>query len=132
MSWIYVFLVCGLVNGVNKMLTCSCDFDGGDWYYYTPRDFGLFSQKRRKRCCSCAEFIEIGGQCVEFPRYRSPMSDIEEKIWGDEVGLASWYMCEWCGEMYLNLAELGYCMYLGDSMRENIEEYWDLTGFKHP
>ena len=114
------------------MLSCSCDFDGdGDsWYYYPPNDFSLFDRKRCERCCSCGKLIDIGAQCVEFDRHRPPLSDIDERINGDEVPLASWYMCEWCGEMYFNLESLGYCILLGDSMKENLEDYWDITGFK--
>ena len=70
--------------------------------------------------------------CLEFDRWRNPVSDVEERIYGDggEIQLACWYMCEWCGEMYLNLGALGYCHYLGDSIRGDMEEYWDLTGFR--
>jgi len=111
------------------MLSCSCDFDSGSWYYYPPNNFSLFSCQKRKRCCSCNRLIDIGAQCVEFPRYRSPKGDIEEKIYKDEVKLASWFMCERCGEIYLNLDSLGYCIWLGDNMQENLEDYWHITGF---
>lgn len=66
---------------------------------------------------------------MAFERYRSPLSDIEERIQGDEVSLADWYLCESCGEIFLNLNAIGYCYYLGDDIRENLKEYWDLTGF---
>lgn len=113
------------------MLSCSCLYDEYDgWYYYPPNDFNIFSRKRRKRCCSCGEFINIDAPCVEFARARPPISDIEERIWGDEVGLASRFMCEWCGEMYFNFESLGYCIILGDSMKELLKDYWDITGFK--
>ena len=113
------------------MLSCSCgEYDGEGWWYYPPNDFSVFARNRRKRCCSCNELINIDAQCVEFTRNRECNSDIEENVWGDEVGLASWFMCEWCGEMYFNLESLGYCIFLGDSMKENLEDYWDMTGFK--
>lgn len=112
------------------MLSCSCDFEDDSWYYYTPSSFSTFSKKRRKRCCSCDKLIGIGAHCVRFMRHRPPISDIDERINGDEVPLASWYMCEWCGEMFFNLESLGYCIVLGDSMKENLEDYWDMTGFK--
>lgn len=113
------------------MLSCSCDFDSDSWYYYQPNDFSIFNLKRRKRCCSCDKLININAQCVEFGRYRSPITDIEEQICGDEINLASWFMCEWCGEIYFNLSDLGYCIFLGSSMQENLEDYWDITGFKY-
>jgi len=73
--------------------------------------------------------IEIGNLCLAFERYRSPLSDIEERIFGDEVRLVDWYLCESCGEIFLNLNALEYCYYLGDDLRENLQDYWDLTGF---
>jgi len=113
------------------MLSCSCDFTGGgQWYYYPPDDLTIFDQKRRKRCCSCRELIAIGSQCMKFSRCREPRSDIEEEIYGDEVKLASWYLCESCSEIYLNLTAFGYCYYPGDDLRENLRDYWELTGFK--
>lgn len=120
----------GLIKKEIKMLSCSCVYDDGEWWYYPPDDFIVFTRKRRKRCCSCNELINIGDQCVSFERARNTYSVIEERIWGDEVQLAYWYMCEWCGEMYFNLEALGYCICLGDSMKENLEDYWDITGFK--
>lgn len=110
-------------------LSCACDFDEDGWWYEAPDDFSVFPQGRRKRCCSCHKLIDAGTQCVEFPRVRYAATDIEERIYGDTVVLASWYMCEWCGEMYFNLEALGYCHWLGDSIKENLEEYWELTGF---
>lgn len=112
------------------MLSCSCDFNSDGWYYYLPDGFSRFSRKRRKRCCSCHQFIEIGAQCVEFLRYRTAITEVEERICGDEIKLASWYMCEWCGEMFFNLESLGYCLTLGDSMKKSLKDYWNLTGFK--
>ena len=112
------------------MLSCSCDFDSDGWYYYPPNDFSIFSHNRRKRCCSCGCLIDIGAQCVEFKRCRPAITEIEERIYGDEINLASWFMCEWCGEMFFNLEALGYCINLGDSMKENLKDYWEMTGFK--
>jgi len=111
------------------MLSCSCDFDSDEWYYHPPDDFKPFALKRRKRCCSCKKLITINSLCTEFIRIRSPYNDIEERIWGDEVQMASWYMCEWCSEIYFNLEALGYCHMLGGSIKEDLEDYWDLTGF---
>jgi len=115
------------------MLTCECgdfDLDDSNWGYYIPDDFTNLDYKRRKRCCSCDQFISIGAQCVEFGRVRAARSDIEERIHGDEVKLSSWFMCESCGEIFLNLEAIGYCINLSDDMREELREYWTLTGFK--
>ena len=114
------------------MLSCSCVYDDIDysWYYYPPSGFSVFARKRRKRCCSCCQPVEVGAVCVSFARNRWPRSDIEEKIYGDEVSLAPFFMCENCGEIYFNLSEIGYCIPLGDDMRNLLSEYWDMTGFK--
>ena len=115
------------------MLSCSGPYafeDCGKWYYCSPNDFSLFDRKKRVRCCSCNTLIEIGAQCVKFFRRRCPRSDIEEKIYGSEIKLAPWFMCERCGEIFLNLDSLGYCIWLGENMQENLEDYWRLTGFK--
>jgi len=112
------------------MLSCTCNFYDSGWYYYPPCDFSIFKKKRRKRCCSCKELIGVGDECVEFEKCRDPATDIEERIVGDEVPMASDYMCEKCGEIYFNLTDLGYCINLGDEMQELLQEYWEMTKFK--
>lgn len=112
------------------MLSCSCDYEDDNWYYYHPSNFTIFRWKRRKRCCSCNKLICTNSICVEFNRYRQSKCVIEEKIHGGEISLASYFMCEKCGEIYFNLSELNYCIYLGDDMRQLLSEYWNITGFK--
>ena len=114
-------------------LSCTCyvdeDSEPGSWYYYPPDDFIKFSEKRRKRCCSCKELINLGSDCLEFARCRSPYTEIEEKISGDEIVISSWFMCDKCSEQYLNLTDIGYCVDLEDNMLELLKEYQELTGF---
>ena len=112
------------------MLSCSCndDYEWDKWYM-PPSDFTKFNGARRKRCISCRELIDFNTDCIKFENYRSPTSDIEERIWGHEVQLADSYACEKCGEIFLNLEELGYCVNLGDNFIEALKEYWELTGF---
>lgn len=43
--------------------------------------------------------------------------------------MADWYMCESCSDIFLNLSDIGYCIYLGGDMRDLLKEYWDMTGF---
>lgn len=102
------------------MLSCSCsDWDGDGWWYYPPNDFTKFKAKRRKRCCSCKELIDIGADCLEFCRTR-----------GDEIGMAPLHMCEKCGEIYFNLESAGYCLDIIENMNDYLKEYHELTGFK--
>jgi hypothetical protein len=50
---------------------------------------------------------------------------IEESIYGDEVPLADWYLCETCGDLADSLSELGFCYHLGDgeSLKQQIADY---------
>ena len=115
-------------------LSCTCDYCGFAWYYYSldlnTVDFESLDSKRRKRCESCNEFIEIGADCLSFQRFREPRCYYEEERFGDEVPLADKFLCSKCGEIWLNLTAIGYCLCLGDDMRESLREYWELTGFK--
>ena len=112
------------------MLSCLCDTDYANWYYYGPSDFSTLDTKRRRKCCSCKKPIDVGSIVVELQRFRDPLTDIEEAIEGDSVQIASWYLCEWCGEMYFNFEALGYCYLAGDDLRESLKEYHELSGFK--
>jgi hypothetical protein len=111
------------------MLSCYCpDFDDtnhSSWSYYPSIDFKIFDKTRRKRCCSCHELIDLQSLCLEFGRSRSIHTEVEEKIYGEdgEVPLADWYMCEDCGEIYLNLDALGFCVDISLDMREELKEY---------
>lgn len=115
-------------------LSCSCgEWDGDGWAYWTPRDFTTLKTSKRKRCCSCKELINIGADCVEFERFRYPITEVECRIVGDwdiEVELASYWMCGNCGGLFLNLEALGYCIDIEENMRELLKEYWLITGFE--
>ena len=114
------------------MLSCSCpEWDGeyGTYCYFIPNDFSKFELKRRKRCKSCGDLINIGSDCIEFERIRSPYSEIEERINGEEIPAASFFWCEKCAEIFFNLTAIGYCLTPTDCAIETLEEYWELTGF---
>lgn len=116
------------------MLSCSCqEFEleePGQWFYYVPNDFSIFNAKRRKRCSSCKELINVGLPCLRFDRERLPYTEIEESISGDLISISPFYLCEKCGEIYLNLDAAGYCLDPQDNMPEALKEYWKITGFK--
>lgn len=105
-------------------LSCECgDPYDSDWWYYQPNDFvPLF--KARTTCCSCKKPIKVSEECLEFER-------AELGMFGDEILMKPLFMCESCGEIYLNITDLGYCIYLGDdSMVDLLEEYHELTGWE--
>jgi len=109
------------------MLTCECpEYDGDGWYYIPADWFAPLNTTKRKRCCSCKQLIDINAESLKFERWRATYGDIEERIWGEEVSLASWYMCEICGEQFLNLEALGYCLNLADNMLSCLAEYREL------
>lgn len=112
-------------------LTCNCcEDDDAKWYFDKPRYFTCLDTRRRKRCSSCGKLIDIGAECLKFTRWRNPKSDVEEDIYGDDVPLAPLWMCKTCGEQYLNLDALGYCIDPTENMMELLEEYQEMTGFE--
>lgn len=108
-------------------LTCSCpDYIDADWFWHEPEDYTILGTRRRKRCQSCNELIDVGATCLEFPRTRDVLSDVEEKIFGagaEAVPLASWWHCERCADLWFSLSELGFCVDPGEDMRGLVKEY---------
>ncbi len=112
------------------MLSCSCDYDGsGDWWWQlAPKfDFQPLDTKRSRKCCSCKKRIEVGDDCVVVDRFRDPSDRcnyIEESIYGTEVPLADWHLCEVCGGLMMSIDALGFCCTLGgQSLKSQIAEY---------
>ena len=118
-------------------LSCSCALayvhEPGSWvYWYQYIDFEKLETKKRKRCTSCGELIDIGSFCLIFPRYRYPWNEIESRIagvqWGDleepTIRIADHYHCEKCGEIYLNLDSVGFeCISPNEDMQYLLAEY---------
>jgi len=114
-------------------LSCSCnewEGDPGTWAFYVPKDFINFEGKKRKRCASCKELISIGSSCLKFDRIRSPYTEIELNIMGEEIPMPPLHICEKCGEIFLNLSEAGFCLAPNENMKEALAEYWEITGFR--
>lgn len=111
------------------MLSCSC-YDEYEYYVEEFKDgFQPLDTKRRKRCYSCKKVLEIGEVVLPFRSYRRARSYYEECRFDDEVPLANKYLCEHCGEIWLNLNATGLCVIFGD-MNDALKEYWEMTGFK--
>ena len=130
-------------------LSCSCDYDDwdfepGQWTYWfeDSSDFIPLDTLKRKRCCSCNELIDIGSLCIKYPRKRYPHTEAESRIrtgmWledsmNDEpcIQMADHYHCERCGEIFLNLTDLGFnCLSPNENMEQSLKEYHEMTGFK--
>ena len=103
---------------------CGCDDwgDDADWYW-NGSEFRPLDLKRGTRCKACKTLIKPGVVCLGMARFRSPETDIEERIYGEEVPLADWYLCERCGDIYSSLKELGFCLDLTESMDAQLAEY---------
>lgn len=114
-----------------KTMSISCGCGDSDCYYVTPDDFSRLEAKRRKRCVSCGDLIDIGAECVVFPCFRPAATLVEERIHGNEVPMAARHMCARCGEIFLNLSAYGYCVTLGGDMRDDLRAHQEATGF-HP
>ena len=104
------------------MLTCECDFDDDyETYWYPPKDFSKATKK--EKCVSCNKKIEAGDDCLQFDIY-----GYDEEA-DEEIEINQDFMCQECGEIFLNLNALEYCINLEDNMHDLIKEYWAMTGF---
>lgn len=113
-------------------LTCDCDSGNSDWYYHGPEGYSTLDTKRGRKCCSCGKRIVVGETVVAFSRFRpsNELHRVEQDIYGDEVPLTDWHMCEQCGDLFFSLEALGFCLYLGESMRDLAREYAEIYGKK--
>jgi hypothetical protein len=107
-------------------LSCDCgDWDGDGIWLLVPEEFSVLDTKRRKRCKSCKRLINKGESVLEFERFHYAQDDIEERIWGEgcDIPNASWYLCSHCGEIFLNLDDLKFCVNPDENMEDLLEEY---------
>lgn len=125
-------------------LSCECGYEwDGDGWYWTRRemcvdkfyhkgkivfDIDFFVNlwtKRSRKCKSCGSKIKPGDTCVEFERFRGCQHEVEFRIYDETEGvpMASWFLCESCGEIHANLLDLGYCVQPDDNMNELLTEY---------
>lgn len=115
------------------MFSCTCyEWDDAPWVWTLPvNDFVPLNASRRKRCKSCGELIDVGEDCLRFHRHREARDEIEMDIHneGYTIRMADYHHCARCGEIFLNLESVGYCLDIESDMREAMREYWEMTGF---
>jgi len=125
-------------------LTCSCDwdyeFEPGEWqfdsFWLENIDFEPFEGKKRKRCCSCGDLIDVGSPCIKHGRTRYPYTDAEARIscgYFDledamcnepSIRMSDLVQCEKCGEIWLNLQSVGFeCLAPNECMPSMLIEY---------
>lgn len=103
-------------------ISCTCGDGDYEWWCEPADNYQYLDTLRRKRCDSCHKLINHGTHCLKFFKWRSPRSDIEERIHGEEVYLAPFYFCEECADLYFSIIELGYCISMdGTPMRKEAE-----------
>ena len=109
-------------------LECSnSTYEGEDcaWWWTRGRDLKPLSTKRSRKCCSCGCVIHRDEMAGKISRDREPNSEIEDRIYGDNVPMAPWYVCEKCFDLGESLFELGFSFSLGDgeSLKDQIADY---------
>lgn len=114
-------------------LECCAYFPDFDYYANPDDDFSKAPEDCK--CTSCNKEIKKGDVVLHFTCYKSPDENSDNpdeiKAWedGDYFALPDEFHCERCGEIYLNLNVLGYCLSSGDYMPECLKEYQEMTGF---
>ena len=104
-------------------VSCECAYGGDyEWFFSSPTDFTRQPIGRRHRCYSCRTVIPLYDDCGEFACER-PATEWEEIHlgWdGEQVEIASIWMCASCTGLFWALEELGYCVELekGERMRD--------------
>lgn len=105
-------------------ISCACYIDDPDWYYEVDDQPSTLDTRRFRKCVSCRTRIAVGDTAYRIIRYRSPFSEIEERIYGDEIPLATWYFCPRCAAIYHALAKVNACVALGyDDLRDALQEF---------
>lgn len=113
------------------MLSCGCGYEGDiDLpFYYIPTDFSIFKSFKKTECVSCSKKLKRFDLSVKFTWFVLKQYEYDEVYKLNGIN----YMCEECGEKYLNLTALDFCIEIGPgvSMDDYMEEYHDMTGFKN-
>jgi hypothetical protein len=93
-------------------LSCSCNYEAepGDTCW---EELGSYMQRpvsmRAPRCACCGVLIRPLALCLKFRRFKIPETELEEIVYGEEIPRAYHYLCEYCGDQWFNLTELGFC-----------------------
>lgn len=113
-------------------LSCECDgdYEPGTIVCYAPSDYQPMHARRRQRCLSCKELIDVGATAAKIPTYKVPEYDIEVQIYGEcgEIPRADRWYCERCADLFFSLDELGFCVNPHDDMRQLVKDYAEFYG----
>lgn len=103
---------------------CGCDDWGDDaeWYWNGEKTAPL-ATKNSRHCRSCKEKLAPGTDVRIYARFRSPHSEIEQKIHGDEVPLAPWYLCLPCADLMDALSAVNVCVDWTRPLADEVAEF---------
>ena len=107
---------------IREMLSCDCDGDS-EIFWDAPRDIERFRKGHTCAACGCKLKNKPG---YEIPHYSySDWKDEDRKVYEQR----QWWtrLCEPCGDFYLSLIDLGFCLVSLDTMREDYAEYVEVT-----
>ena len=100
-------------------LSCECNSDiDYEFNYLPPTDYDTAAEALQ--CRSCEQSIPTGATIATFELVT--YDDNGEEQYGEDE-----HMCEVCADLYFSLEELGFCITLGDDMRELVEEYAEMV-----
>ncbi len=83
-------------------LTCDCTMDliepGQIYYTDGPDDFSVLNTIQSRKCLNCNTRIKLGAVVTEHARFKTPKSDVEIAIYGEEgeISCTSKFLCEKC------------------------------------
>jgi hypothetical protein len=73
--------------------------------------------------------VRRGEKHIRVERWRAPANDVEDRIYGDEVPLACWVVCESCAPIIVGFHEMNVDMDLGHSnLHDLLGEFEALYG----
>lgn len=101
-------------------LSCMYDMDEFDYFVNPDDDFSI--AKQDCKCNSCGKKIKAGETVLKFTCFT-------HDEYGGEVAMPDEFHCERCGEIYLNLQEIDYCLYSNEYMPGLLKDYQKMTGF---
>lgn len=111
-------------------ISCSCDLEptDGSWWFYGYNTIKPLPNKRSCRCDSCKSMIRPGDNCIIEPRYRFPISEIEERIHGDEVSIRPLRYCEECSDIYLLISSMDACCNWDKDLWNQLQKHIEIGG----
>lgn len=105
-------------------ISCNIESDDAAWWWSTNRKLIPYGQSISKRCCSCKELIKPQQHYLPIQRWRNPKNEIEERIYGDDIPLAHWFVCEACAPILVKFLDMDVHINLGvDTLHNLLQEF---------